>query len=98
MKSLTVYIQSQAESLAEYLKQEVVLSLAGWIPSLPGIALRGLLYRAIMRLEGTVAIETGVRLRFTRNIHLHNGVYVDSGVYMHATPGGIEVGEKTFLM
>lgn len=98
MKSLTVYIQSQAENLAEYLKQETVLSLASWIPSLPGIALRNLLYRAIMRLEGTVAIENGVRLRFTRNIRLHNGVYADHGVYMHATPGGIEVGEKTFLM
>jgi acetyltransferase-like isoleucine patch superfamily enzyme len=98
MKNLTVYIQSQAGSLADYLKQEVILGLASQIPSLPGIALRSLLYRAIMRLEATVAIEAGVRLRFTRNIHLHQGVYVDHGVYMHATPGGIEVGEKTFLM
>jgi serine acetyltransferase len=98
MKSLTLYLKGQAENLTEYVKQEVILNLGGWMPSLPGIALRSLLYRAIMRLEGTVAIETGVRLRFTKNIHLHNGVYVDSGVYLHATPGGIEVGEKTFLM
>ncbi|MBN9391119.1 MAG: acyltransferase [Chloroflexi bacterium] len=98
MKSLTVYIQNQAGSLAEYLIQELVLSLAGWIPSLPGIVLRNLLYRFIMRLDGVVAIENGARLRFTRNIHLHKGVYVDCGVYLHATPGGIEVDEKTFLM
>jgi carbonic anhydrase/acetyltransferase-like protein (isoleucine patch superfamily) len=98
MKSLNLYIKGQAENLTEYLKQEVILSLAGWIPSLPGIVVRSLLYRSIMRLEGTVAIETGVRLRFTKNIRLHKGVYLDSGVYLHATPGGIEVGEKTFLM
>jgi acetyltransferase-like isoleucine patch superfamily enzyme len=98
MKSLTVYIQNQAGSLAEYLIQELVLSLASWIPSLPGIVLRNLLYRLIMRLDGVVAIENGARLRFTRNIHLHKGVYLDYGVYLHATPGGIEIDEKTFLM
>jgi acetyltransferase-like isoleucine patch superfamily enzyme len=98
MSKLQFYIKQQAGSMPEYLKQEVVLSLAGWIPSLPGIALRSLLYRTIMRLGGTVAIEAGARLRYTKNIHLHKGVYVDHGVYLHATPGGIEIGENTFLM
>jgi acetyltransferase-like isoleucine patch superfamily enzyme len=97
-ENINVYIRTQAGSLADYLKQEIVLSLVGWLPSLPGIVLRNLLYRSIMRLESSVAIEARVRLRFTKNIHLHKGVYVDHGVYLHATPGGIEVGEKTFLM
>src|SRR6478752_5009179 len=97
-ENINVYIRTQAGSLADYLKQEIVLSLVGWLPSLPGIMLRNLLYRSIMRLESSVAIEARVRLRFTKNIHLHKGVYVDHGVYLHATPGGIEVGEKTFLM
>lgn len=98
MSKLKFYIQNQAGSIPEYIKQEAALAVASWVPSLPGIALRNLLYRSIMRLDGTVAIEAGARLRYTRNIHLHNGVYVDHGVYMHATPGGIEVGENTFLM
>ncbi len=98
MGKLDFYIRNQASGLGQYLKQETVLSLASWLPSLPGIALRSLLYRSIMRLEGTVAIEAGARLRYTENIHLHTGVYVDHGVYLHATPGGIEVGENTFLM
>lgn len=98
MKQLKFYIEGQARSIPDYIKQETVLAMASWVPSLPGIALRSLLYRSIMRLEGTVAIEAGARLRYTKNIHLHKGVYVDHGVYMHATPGGIEVGENTFLM
>jgi acetyltransferase-like isoleucine patch superfamily enzyme len=98
MSQLKAYIQNQAGSITDYLKQETVLGLASWIPSLPGIALRNWLYRTIMQLDGTVAIEAGARLRYTNNIHLHSGVYVDHGVYMHATPGGIEVGDNTFLM
>ncbi|MEI7554283.1 acyltransferase [Candidatus Chlorohelix sp.] len=99
MSKLNYYIQTQSGSnFAGYLKQEAVLATASWVPSLPGIALRNLLYRAIMQLDGTVAIEAGARLRCTRHIHLHPGVFVDYGVYMHATPGGIEVGEDSFLM
>jgi len=99
MGKLDFYIKGQGGgTTADYIKQETVLALASWIPSLPGIALRSLLYRAIMKLEGTVAIEAGVRLRCTRNIRLGKGTYLDQGVYIHATPGGVEIGEDSFLM
>jgi acetyltransferase-like isoleucine patch superfamily enzyme len=99
MGKLNFYIKSQGGgSVLDYVKQETILAAASWVPSLPGVALRSLLYRTIMRLEGQVAIEAGVRLRCTRNIRLAKGAYLDHGVYIHATPGGVEVGENTFLM
>ncbi len=98
MSKLGFYVKGQAGSWSDYVKQELVLALASWVPSLPGIAMRSLLYRSVMRMEGSVAIEAGARLRYLKNIYLHRGVYVDHGVYLHATPGGIEVGQDTFLM
>ena len=51
-----------------------------------------------MRLEGIVAIEKGVRIRFADQMRLGKGVYLDEGVYLHACPGGIQIGENTLVM
>jgi acetyltransferase-like isoleucine patch superfamily enzyme len=49
-------------------------------------------------MDGTAAIENNVRLRFADNIRLGNGVYLDQGTYLHATPGGIQIGQGTIVM
>jgi acetyltransferase-like isoleucine patch superfamily enzyme len=49
-------------------------------------------------MDGMAAIENGVRLRFASNIRLGRGVYIDNGVYLHASPNGIEIGEGSFVM
>jgi acetyltransferase-like isoleucine patch superfamily enzyme len=51
-----------------------------------------------MKLDGIVAIENGVRLRFADQIHLGRNVYLDHGVYLHACPQGIEIGDNSFVM
>jgi acetyltransferase-like isoleucine patch superfamily enzyme len=51
-----------------------------------------------MRIEGVVAIEKGVRIRFADRIRLAKGVYLDEGVYLHACPRGIDIGENTLVM
>ncbi|MBN1976915.1 MAG: acyltransferase [Anaerolineae bacterium] len=68
------------------------------MPTVVGVGLRALAYRLIMHLEGIVAIEKDVRVRFANNVRLAKGVYLDEGVYLHACPGGIEIGENTFVM
>jgi acetyltransferase-like isoleucine patch superfamily enzyme len=95
---LSFYIRGQAPNVAEYLLQGALTTLLGWIPGLPGIALRAVGYRLAMRLEGLAAIEPHVRLRHMRNIRLGRGVYLDQGVYLHATPGGIEIGDRSTIM
>lgn len=72
--------------------------LAGWIPTVLGLGIRGILYRLILHMDGWVAIECGVRLRFANNIKLGHGVYLDQGVYLHACPRGIQIGSDTIVM
>lgn len=95
---LSNYVRSQASSLPRYLLQEVVVNLCAGIPSLPGIAIRGLAYKLIMRIDGLPGIESGVRIAFAENIRVGRYVYIDHGVYLHACPGGIELGDRTFVM
>jgi len=96
--SLRLYIDRQASSVLRYIVEQGLFLLVGWIPTVIGIGIRGLLYRLILHMEGLAAIENGVRLRFADNIRLGKGVYIDQGSYLHACPGGITIGEDTLIM
>jgi len=98
MRSLSLYLQRQATSLGRYILEQTLFLLLGWIPGLPGIALRGIFYRLVMDMRGWCAIENGVRLRFANLIRLGHGSYLDQGVYLHACPDGIEIGANTIVM
>jgi acetyltransferase-like isoleucine patch superfamily enzyme len=98
IEQVRYFLAGQAASPGRYIAEQFVLSLFGWIPTLLGIGLRSVMYRLIMRLEGSVAIEAGVRILYAGNVKLGKGVYLDRGVYLHALPNGITIGENTFLM
>jgi acetyltransferase-like isoleucine patch superfamily enzyme len=95
---LRLYLGRQAETPGRYLLEQLVFMLTGWVPTLAGIVLRGLVYRLILRMEGWAAIENGVRIRFASLVRLGHGAYLDQGVYLHACPGGIDVGPGTLVM
>ena len=95
---LRLYLSRQAGSLGRYAWEQSLLAMFGWIPTVIGIGLRAVAYRLIMHIRGLVAIERGVRIRFAGHIHLGNNVYLDEGVYLHACPGGIRVGDNTLIM
>jgi acetyltransferase-like isoleucine patch superfamily enzyme len=96
--NLRLYIGRQAASPGRYLLEQLLFALVGWVPTVVGIGLRALLYRLILQMDGVAAIEDGVRLRFASHIRLGQGAYIDHGVYLHACPQGIEIGEGTFVM
>jgi acetyltransferase-like isoleucine patch superfamily enzyme len=98
ISSLRLYIDRQASSLARYFLEQSLYLLVGWVPTVVGIGLRGLLYRLILQMDGWAAIERGVRMRFANNIRLGQGVYLDEGSYLHACPNGIEIGPETIVM
>jgi acetyltransferase-like isoleucine patch superfamily enzyme len=79
------------------LEQSLIL-LLGWVPTVLGIVLRGLLYRVILKMNGWAAIENGVRIRFANRIKLGHHVYIDNGSYLHATPNGIDIDAGTVVM
>ncbi len=95
---LKLYLSRQASSLGRYAWEQLVMTLFGWAPTVIGVGLRAIFYRLIMRLEGIVAIERGVRIRFADQVRLARGVYLDEGVYLHACPGGIQIGAETMVM
>ncbi len=97
-KSLRLYIQRQASNPARYLLEQTLFFILSWIPTILGVALRGVLYRLILHIDGWAAIENGVRLRFANHIHLGHGAYLDQGVYLHACPQGIQIGSNTLVM
>lgn len=92
------YLSRQASSLGRYALEQAVCGLIGWVPTVAGLGLRALLYRLILSMDGLAAIEAGVRLRFADHIRLGDGVYLDQGSYLHATPGGIRLGAGTIVM
>ncbi len=98
IEQLRYYLGGQASSLPLYILEQSVLGVLGWVPTVAGIGLRALAYRLIMRLDGTPAIEAGVRIAYASNVRLGKGVYLDQGVYLHALPGGITIGDDTFIM
>jgi acetyltransferase-like isoleucine patch superfamily enzyme len=95
---LRTYVSTQAANPLAYARQEAIIGLLGWVPSLPGIALRGVGYRAILEAQGTPAIEQSVRIRFAGNVRLGRNVFIDHGVYLHACPPGIDIGDDSYLM
>jgi acetyltransferase-like isoleucine patch superfamily enzyme len=97
-ESMKLYLNRQASNPGHYVAEQAITLLAGWIPTVAGIAIRGLLYRLILRMDGWAAIESHVRLRFANNIRLGHGSYLDEGVYLHACQPGIEIGARTIVM
>jgi len=95
---IKTFVRRQALSPFHYLAQEFVQGLLGWIPTPIGMAARGIGYRLILRMNGWAAIDRGVRLSYCSHIRLAHAVYLDQGVYLHATPSGIEIGEGTIVM
>ncbi len=98
IKQIRYYLVGQAATVPRYMLEQLVLTLLGWVPTVVGIGLRGIAYRLIIKLEGMPAIEAGVRIAYASNVRLGRGVYLDQGVYLHALPAGIAIGENTVLM
>lgn len=95
---LRLYLTRQAASPGRYLLEQSLQVLAGWIPTLIGVGARALLYRSMLRMHGWAAIEPRVRLRFASHIELGHGSYLDEGVYIHACPAGVSIGNGTLVM
>jgi acetyltransferase-like isoleucine patch superfamily enzyme len=98
MAGLKLYIGRRASSTGRYILEQLLYALVGWVPSVIGVGLRAVLYRAILHMDGMAAIENRVRLRFADHIRLGRNVYLDQGVYLHACPAGIVIGENSLVM
>lgn len=95
---LRYYLDGQSTSPGRYILEQTLFFFLGGIPGLAGIGLRALAYRLILHSKSWPVIEDHVRLAQPANIHLGRNVYLDHGVYLHACPQGIFIGDDTFVM
>jgi acetyltransferase-like isoleucine patch superfamily enzyme len=98
LQQVRLYLGRQAASPTRYVLEQSLQALAGGLPTLAGIGVRAILYRLMLRMDGTAAIERNVRLRYASLIRLGQGSYLDEGVYIHASPAGVEIGSNTLVM
>lgn len=98
LASVRLYLSRQASSIFRYILEQSVIFLFGWIPTIVGVALRSVVYKLILRMNGFAAMENNVRLRFADHITLGHGSYIDHGAYLHACPNGITIGSGTIVM
>jgi len=95
---LRYYIAGQSTSVGAYLLEQLLFFGLGWMPGLVGLGLRALAYKLILKSKGLAAIENHVRIAQARNVTLGANVYLDYGVYLHACPQGIHIGDDVFVM
>ena len=95
---LRYYIAGQSTGLGAYLLEQTLFSALAWMPGLVGLGLRALTYKLILRSKGLPAVENNVRIAQARNVTLGANVYLDYGVYLHACPQGIHIGDDVFIM
>ena len=93
-----LYISRQADGFGKYLLEQIIYLLFGWIPTVIGVGIRSFVYRLILTMNGSAAIESNVRLRFASNITLGHGVYLDQNTYLHACPNGISIDSNSIVM
>jgi len=98
LESLRFYLRSKTSSPWHYVAGETLQGLLGWVPGLPGVALRGVCYKAFLRTSGLAAIEDHVRIHRPEDIVIGQGVYIDHGVYLHGAPGGLHLGDHCWIM
>jgi acetyltransferase-like isoleucine patch superfamily enzyme len=96
--ALRFYLRSKTRSPWRYAVSETLQALVGWMPGLPGIGLRGVLYKLVLSADGMPAIEDHVRINRPEDITLGRGVYIDHGVYLHGAPGGLRIGDHSWIM
>lgn len=95
---LRLYVSRQSSSLGRYCLEQFLFIMVGWVPTVIGIGIRAFAYRIILKMDGMAAIENHVRIRFADQIMLGQNVYIDHGVYLHACPQGITIGNDSFVM
>jgi len=93
-----VYFYVHSTSLPRYGLEQILFACLSWIPSLPGIALRALGYKLLLKSKGFQVFEESVSIKRPGDIHLGHGVYVGRHSHLWGTPEGLYIGDHTRIM
>lgn len=97
--ALSAYLRTRAATPGRYVLEQLPQWLLGWMPGLPGIALRHVAYRPLLAPgSARPVVEAGVELFHAATIRLGASVYIDRGVRLHASRAAIEIGDCCRVM
>ena len=97
--ALSAYLRTRAANPWRYALEQIPQWLLGWVPGLPGIALRHVAYRPLLAPgSARPVVEAGVELFHAATIRLGASVYIDRGVRLHASRAAIEIGDCCRVM
>lgn len=98
LRLLRIYLRSKTSSPWHYAWGESLQAAVGWMPSIVGIAVRGIAYKLFLKSEGIPAIEDHVRFSRAEDIAFGRGVFIDHGSYLHGGKGGLRIGTGSWIM
>ncbi|WP_336605580.1 acyltransferase [Fundidesulfovibrio soli] len=97
--ALGKYLESRARTPLRYAAEQLAQYLAGWVPGLPGMALRQLLYRPLLAKGSSAPVmESGSELLHMDTLRFGGSVYVDRLCRIHGSRAGITLGDCTRVM
>jgi acetyltransferase-like isoleucine patch superfamily enzyme len=96
--AIRFYLKGKTGNIWLYVLGETLQGLLGWIPGVLGIGLRSVAYRLWLRADGPPAIEDHVRICRPDDVRFGRDVYIDHGVYLHGGPGGLVIGDGSWIM
>ena len=68
------------------------------IPTVLGVALRGVIYRFIIKSDGIFGIEENVQIAHSANLRLGKNVFIGRNSYIGASDGGIVIGNNVIIL
>jgi acetyltransferase-like isoleucine patch superfamily enzyme len=96
---LARYVATRARTPLRYVLEQLPQWFLGFVPGLPGMALRAAAYRPLLgRGSSAPAVEAGVELLHMDALHLGKSVYLDRGVRLHASTAAIRIGDCCRVM
>lgn len=98
LASLRFYLRTKCSSPWHYVAGETLQALLGWVPGIVGVGARAVTYRLFLKSKGLAAIEDHVRIQRSEDIRLGEGVYIDHGASLHGGPGGLSIGDGSWVM
>ncbi|MFU2207808.1 acyltransferase [Solidesulfovibrio sp. C21] len=98
-KALGTYLRTRAKSPWRYVLEQLPQWLAGFLPGLPGIVVRHVLYRPLFtRGSSAPVVEAGAEFFHMDAIALGPSVYIDRGVRVHASGAAITIATGCRIM
>ncbi|MGE4538314.1 MAG: DapH/DapD/GlmU-related protein [Desulfovibrio sp.] len=97
--ALGTYLRTRAKSPWRYVLEQLPQWFTGFLPGLPGIAVRHMLYRPLFAAgSGAPVIEAGAEFFHMDAISLGASVYIDRGARLHASAASLTIGAGCRIM